>query len=138
MLSSQEAEGLSIPVGLFVSKDESKDEVRRLRSYMTSCLICYRVPQFDAFVATLLKKPFAAKVASKYYSNMCAKLLTSIPETHHVSPGSTAGPLLVETSRILRTRKNTKTSTPGLPYSSRMHSLERSASTKKKRCLVVQ
>jgi len=50
-LSSQDAEGLSVPVGLFASQDESKDE-------------------FDKFVAVLSKKPFAAKVASKYYSNM--------------------------------------------------------------------
>jgi len=50
-LSSEDAEGLSIPIGLFASKDEPKDE-------------------FDKFVATLSKKPFAAKVASKYYSNM--------------------------------------------------------------------
>jgi len=34
MFSSQDAEGLSIPVGLFASKDESKEEVLRLYSHM--------------------------------------------------------------------------------------------------------
>jgi len=51
MLSVQDAEGLSIPLGLFVSKDESKDE-------------------FDKIVNVLSKKSFAAKVDSKRYSTM--------------------------------------------------------------------
>jgi len=49
--SSQDAEELSIPVGLFVSKDESKEE-------------------YEKFLAILSKKPFADKVSSKCYSDM--------------------------------------------------------------------
>ena len=120
-------------MGLFASNDEPKEEVRYLRSHITSLLIRFRVPQFDKFVAILSKKPFASKVASKYYPNMCVKCLTLAPETHHLPPGSTAGQLLVEISRIQRTRKNTRTSTPGLPRTSRAHSLERNASTKNKK-----
>jgi len=49
--SSEDAEKLSIPVGLFVSKDESKEE-------------------YEKFLAILSKKPFAGKVSGKCYSNM--------------------------------------------------------------------
>jgi len=49
--SAQDAEGLSIPVGLFVSKDESKEE-------------------YDKYLAILSTKPFIDKVSSKIYSNM--------------------------------------------------------------------
>jgi dienelactone hydrolase len=51
MISPQDAEGLSIPLGLYVSKDEPRDE-------------------FDKVVSVLSKKSYAAKVDSKYYSNM--------------------------------------------------------------------
>ncbi|KAF9650733.1 dienelactone hydrolase [Thelephora ganbajun] len=51
MFSAQDVEELSIPLGLFSSGDESKAE-------------------FDKSVEILSKKPFAAKVRSKYYSNM--------------------------------------------------------------------
>jgi len=51
MLSVQDAKALSIPLGLFASKDESREE-------------------FDKVVNVLSEKPFADKVDSKYYSNM--------------------------------------------------------------------
>ena len=91
--------------------------------------------QFDKFLATLSKKPFAAKVASKYYSNMYVIYLTFAPETHCFPLGTTVGLLLVETSRILRTRKNMRTFIPGLPLSSRMRLLESSTNTQTNRYL---
>ncbi|KAF9786024.1 dienelactone hydrolase [Thelephora terrestris] len=51
MISSKDAEGLSVPSGIYFSKDESREE-------------------FDKIVDVLSKKSFSAKVDSKYYSNM--------------------------------------------------------------------
>jgi len=100
-------------------------------------VIAHRLPasQFDKFLAVLSKKPFAAKVASKYYPNMCVICLTLAPEIHCFPLGTTVGLLLVEISRILRTRENMRTCIPGLPLSSRMRSLERSTNTKTNRYL---
>ena len=134
MFSAKDAEELSIPVGLFVSGDEPRDEVCRLYSDVTSWLICFRSSQFDKFVDVLSKKPFAAKVDSKYYGNMFVVCLVVASETHHLLPGSTAGLLPVQISRIPTTRENTRTSTPGLLLSLRMCSLKPSPNTKTKRC----
>lgn len=136
MLSVQDVEGLSVPLGLFVSKDENEDEVRHLYSRMGSQLIRFRFSQFNKIVDLLSKKPFAAKVDSKLYSNMFVICLTIVPETHHLPPGSTAGLLPVEISRTPKTRESTRTSTPGLPPFSRMLLLEPSTNTKTKLSLV--
>jgi len=53
-------------------------------AYDASWLICLHVSQFDKFVDTLSKKPFAAKVDSKYYSNMCVTYFTAASAIHHL------------------------------------------------------
>ena len=80
MLSVQDVEGLSVPLGLFVSKDENEDEVRHLYSRVASQLIRFRFSQFNKIVDLLSKKPFAAKVDSKLYSNMFVIVLPSHPK----------------------------------------------------------
>ena len=130
MLSAQDAEGLSIPLGLYASRDEPRDEVRHPYWRVTSQFIYFRFFQFDKIVDTLSKKPFAAKVDSKYYSNMFVVCLTVASDTQHLLPDSMAGLLPVEISRILSTRENTKTSTPELLLSSRTRSLKPCVSIK--------
>ena len=122
-------------MGLFASKDESKEEVFHLNLHIWHHSSSFPASQFDKFLAILSEKPFAAKVASKYYPNMYVIYLPLAPETHRFPLGPTAGLLLVEISRTLRTRKSTRTSTPGLPLSSRMCSLERSTKNKTNRYL---
>jgi len=129
MLSVNDAEALSIPLGLFASKDESKDEVRNLCSRIGRCISLAFASQFDKIVNVLSQKPFAAKVDSKYYSNMFVMHLTIAPEAYALPPGPTVGLLPAEISRILRKRGSTRTSTPGLLLSSRMRSLETSFET---------
>jgi len=82
MLSAQDVEGLTIPLGLFASKDESRDEVRNLFSHIGCCISFTFASQFDKAVAVLSKKPFATKVDSKYYSNMFVIYLTFTPDAH--------------------------------------------------------
>ena len=80
----------------------------------------------------LSQKPFAAKVDSKYYSNMFVIYLAVAPDAYTLPPGPTVGLLPAEISRMPITRGSTKTSTPGLLLSSRMRSLETSFEYKKK------
>lgn len=88
MLSAQDVEGLTIPLGLFASKDESRDEVRNLPSHTGHHISLTFTPQFDKVVAILSKKPFAAKTDSKYYSNMFVIYLSTAPEAHPPSTRS--------------------------------------------------
>lgn len=53
MLSAADADNLQVPLGLFISKDEPKDE-------------------YDKMIEKLKSKPFADKIAYKNYSNMYA------------------------------------------------------------------
>jgi len=85
MLSVQDAKALSIPLGLFASKDESREEVRDLWSHKGRCISFAFAPQFDKIVNVLSEKPFADKVDSKYYSNMFVIYLTIAPETYPFS-----------------------------------------------------
>lgn len=70
MLSAQDFENLTVPLGLYLSSGESKEEVRHMYLCVTPQLIRFCFFQFDKIVDALAKKPFAAKVDSKYYSNM--------------------------------------------------------------------
>ena len=51
MLQASDADSLAVPLGLFISKDEPKDE-------------------YDKMVEKLKHKPFADKIMYKYYPSM--------------------------------------------------------------------
>ncbi|KAF7971838.1 hypothetical protein HWV62_19855 [Athelia sp. TMB] len=54
MLSAEDAEKLTVPLAMYISKDESADEAR----------------QYNKINAIIAKKPFASKSDSKNYENM--------------------------------------------------------------------
>ena len=73
--SVQDVEELTIPLGLYASKGESREEVRYNVPGAHTCftlipLLFVSLPQFDKSVDLLSKKPFAAKVDCKYYPDM--------------------------------------------------------------------
>ena len=68
MLSHPDAEALNIPLGMFISNDESKKEVNALYLFRrpqpnTS------IAQFDKIIDIMAKKPFAGKNASRHFDS---------------------------------------------------------------------
>jgi hypothetical protein len=120
----EDAEGLTIPLGFYASKDESKDQVRHLCSHSTEPATnptsCFRF-QFDQIVDILSKKPFAAKADSKYYSNMyvvALGLALARTPAYYIPSGSMVGLLLAQISRTPKTGGNMRMFIPEPPHSS--------------------
>lgn len=102
MLSADDADNLGVPLGLFISKDEPKEE-------------------YDKMIQKLQSKPYADKLAYKVYPNMYVSPSTPcFICSLNRDVGSTAGRLHALTLTTKRTRKNSKTCTPSLAGSSRV------------------
>lgn len=118
MLSSGDADNLRVPLGLFISKDESKEE-------------------YDKMIQKLKNKPFADNIAYKHYPNMFVQpqymRLSNIRIDPPFPTGSTDGQRRVGTSRMRRTRRNLRTCTPGWPSSSKRR-FNRTAAEPRRAC----
>jgi len=76
MLSIDDSEKLTIPLAIYVSKDEPLNEVRWLLSqYCMFALFAYGLDlQYNKILSVLSKKPFSHKNDYKNYSNMLVLL----------------------------------------------------------------
>ena len=73
MLSVDDSEKLTIPLAIYVSKDEPLNEVRWLLSQY--CVFAYRLGlQYNRILSVLSKKSFSHKNDYKNYSNMLVLL----------------------------------------------------------------
>jgi hypothetical protein len=67
MLSVGDAEKLTVPLGIYISKDEPVDEVLK---FTLPKLALPDLTQYIKILDVIAKKPFATKNDNKYYSNM--------------------------------------------------------------------
>lgn len=67
MLSVDDAAKLNIPLGMFISNDESKEEVCIGTS--STEISCSRCLQYQKIVDVVSKKPFADKNASRIFDS---------------------------------------------------------------------
>jgi hypothetical protein len=132
-VTAGDAEKLPIPLGIYCSKDESKEEVRHLCS-----LIGRRDPPVSTALSLIrLWKNFRRshlpiRLTASTIRTCACYILTFTPNANNLPSGSTVGLLLEEISQIPKTNKNTRTYTLGLLHSSRRRSPNLSTNTRTK------
>lgn len=86
MLSADDAEKLTIPLAMYITKDESVTEVNSIIPLNPECLTSHD-DQYNRINDIIAKKPFASKNDSKNYENMyVSHTLPTFPEAHNMPP----------------------------------------------------
>ncbi|KAG6857602.1 hypothetical protein H0H87_010170 [Tephrocybe sp. NHM501043] len=70
MLKAADAEKLTVPLGIYISKDEPVNEVRVMKFLTVAASLDRFSFQYQKVVDTIGKKTFAEKNDKKIYSNM--------------------------------------------------------------------